>query len=110
VLTYYQALGDRPDGRRQLLEQPWTFWRDEVLAALAAPHPDLIQRAQRIEITRYGHAMAIPLPGTLAAGTAMQPELRAGRLHFAHADWSGYSIFEEAFTRGHLAGLASVAA
>jgi monoamine oxidase len=110
VLTYYQALGDRPDGRRQLLEQPWTFWRDEVLAALAAPHPDLIQRAQRIEITRYGHAMAIPLPGALAAGTAMQPELRAGRLHFAHADWSGYSIFEEAFTRGHLAGLASVAA
>ena len=29
----------------------------------------------------------------------------AGRLAFAHADWSGYSIFEEAFTRGHLAGM-----
>ena len=28
----------------------------------------------------------------------------AGRLSFAHADWSGYSIFEEAFTRGHIAG------
>ena len=28
----------------------------------------------------------------------------AGRLAFAHADWSGYSIFEEAFTRGHVAG------
>jgi len=28
----------------------------------------------------------------------------AGRLAFAHADWSGYSIFEEAFTRGHFAG------
>jgi len=31
---------------------------------------------------------------------------RDGRLSFAHADWSGYSIFEEAFTRGHLAGTA----
>ncbi len=108
VLTYYQALGDRPDGRRQLLEQPWTFWRDRILASLAVPHPDLRERAQRIEITRYGHAMAMPLPGTLAAGTARAPTLRAGRLHFAHADWSGYSIFEEAFTRGHLAGLASI--
>ncbi|MBV2157144.1 MAG: hypothetical protein KUL89_01690, partial [Achromobacter denitrificans] len=28
------------------------------------------------------------------------------RLLFAHADWSGYSVFEEAFTRGHAAGLA----
>jgi len=26
---------------------------------------------------------------------------------FAHADWSGYSVFEEAFTRGHAAGLAA---
>jgi hypothetical protein len=28
-----------------------------------------------------------------------------GRLRFAHADWSGYSVFEEAFTRGHAAGM-----
>ncbi|KAF1044072.1 MAG: hypothetical protein GAK38_03691 [Xylophilus sp.] len=27
------------------------------------------------------------------------------RLAFAHADWAGYSVFEEAFTRGHAAGL-----
>ena len=26
-----------------------------------------------------------------------------GRLRFAHSDWSGYSVFEEAFTRGHAA-------
>jgi len=32
-------------------------------------------------------------------------QVHSGRLHFAHADWSGYSIFEEAFTRGHVAGL-----
>jgi hypothetical protein len=27
-----------------------------------------------------------------------------GRLHFAHSDLAGYSIFEEAFTLGHAAG------
>jgi hypothetical protein len=30
----------------------------------------------------------------------------APRLAFAHADWSGYSVFEEAFTLGHAAGAA----
>jgi hypothetical protein len=54
-------------------------------------------------VTRYGHAMAIPVPG---AGFAANPaSLVAGRLQFAHSDWAGYSIFEEAFTLGHLAGV-----
>ncbi|MES2878788.1 MAG: hypothetical protein V4713_10235 [Pseudomonadota bacterium] len=26
------------------------------------------------------------------------------RLTFAHSDWAGYSVFEEAFTLGHGAG------
>ncbi len=103
VLTCYRALGDVPDGRKQLLEKPWTHWRDVLLAELSMPHPDIAARTTRIEITRYGHAMAVPVPGTLAArrGTA---SLASGRLHFAHSDWAGYSIFEEAFTLGHLAG------
>ncbi len=46
--------------------------------------------------------MAIPVPGMRAASHGSVP--RAGRISFAHADWAGYSIFEEAFTLGHLAG------
>lgn len=129
VLTYYRALGDVPDGRRQLAEQPWTHWRDAILASLAAPHPDLHARITRVEITRYGHAMAIPVPGTqdflsrvgrmpaarqrylLANGERIAAPAVPGtaRLAFAHADWSGYSVFEEAFTRGHAAGMAAAA-
>lgn len=121
VLSYYRALGDLPGARQQLLTQPWSHWRDAILAALAAPHPDLAQRLTRMDIIRYGHAMAIPQPGTLrrlrqlsaasadargshGAPSAQAANVRSGRLHFAHADWSGYSIFEEAFTRGHAAG------
>ena len=118
VLTYYQALGDLPNGRRQLLEQPWSHWRDQVLAALSVPHPDLPEHATRMDITRYGHAMAVPQPGNLSqimlqrTGDGRKqlskqeyPAIHSGRLQFAHADWSGYSVFEEAFTRGHAAGM-----
>lgn len=127
VLSYYQALGDVPDGRRLLAEQPWTHWRDAILQTLAVPHPDLAQRATRVEITRYGHAMSIPVPGLQAflskiglqrpsnkryqlsngERVAVPPTPGTARLAFAHGDWSGYSVFEEAFTRGHAAGLAS---
>ncbi|MBO1996945.1 hypothetical protein J4714_13970 [Staphylococcus epidermidis] len=63
VLSYYQALGDWGDGRRYLLEQPFAFWRDRIVKTLSEPHPDLLRRATRMEISRYGHAMAIPRPG-----------------------------------------------
>ena len=127
VLTYYQALGDRADGRQQLATQPWQHWADAALAALAVPHPDLRQRATRVEVTRYGHAMAVPTPGLLTVlsqiGLSRLPGKRSAlskaehssdvptpataRLLFAHSDWSGYSVFEEAFTRGHAAGWAA---
>ena len=122
VLTYYAALGDVPDGRRKLLEQPWSHWRDAILAELSVPHPDLREKLTRIDITRYGHGMAVPVPGMLALrhlwnkngnspasnGLKLLQQYDRmtpldGRLRFAHSDWSGYSVFEEAFTRGHAA-------
>ncbi|CAN7698415.1 FAD-dependent oxidoreductase [Variovorax sp. LjRoot290] len=113
VLSWYRPLGpsayDGPDGRRRLLDRPWTAWRDDLLAELSRPHADLAGLATRIEITRYGHAMAIPAPGLLGQLGARE-RVAAGRLAFAHSDWSGYSIFEEAFTRGHLAAAGGAAA
>jgi Flavin containing amine oxidoreductase len=99
VLTWYLPLGDDPQGREALLRQPWTHWRDRALADLSGPHPDLPERLERVAVTRYGHGMAIPAPGAPFEGPSHD-----GRLAFAHADWAGYSVFEEAFTRGHLAG------
>ncbi len=103
VLSWYLALGDLAQGRRLLLEQPWTHWRDTLLADLGEAHPDLRQRVTRMSITRYGHAMAMPIPGTLRQLGGHAP-LTSDRLSFAHADWAGYSIFEEAFALGHAAG------
>jgi hypothetical protein len=128
VLTHYRALGDVAAGadspglapgvagRRLLLAQPWTAWRDTILAELSVPHPDLAARVTRIDITRYGHAMAVPTPGFmnktgLWPGNNVCRQLskteRFGvsheRVNFAHSDWAGYSVFEEAFTMGHQA-------
>lgn len=108
VLTWYRPLGpsafDGEDGRGQLLDRPWTAWRDELISDLSQPHPDLTDVATRIDITRYGHAMAIPRPGLLRQLDPTSAQIGTRRLAFAHSDWSGYSIFEEAFTRGHVAG------
>ena len=129
VLTYYQALGDWPQGRQALAQQPWTYWRDAIWRSLAVPHPDLPERATHLEIMRYGHAMSTPLPGgqQILSQISLQgmmdkryqllngerspipPTPATQRLLFAHADWSGYSVFEEAFTRGHGAGLLAAA-
>lgn len=102
VLTWYHAPGET--ARRTVLEQPWAYWRQQALADLAQPHPDLAGKLGRVEVARYGHAMAIPVPGRRALAQAGLP--RFGRLAFAHADWAGYSVFEEAFSLGHWAGLA----
>nr|WP_315191545.1 FAD-dependent oxidoreductase [uncultured Albidiferax sp.] len=110
VLTYYRALGDVPQGRRLLMEKPWTAWRDEILAELATAHPDIAHKAQRIDITRYGHAMAIPTPavssqiGLQRLFHGREQLQKPQRLAYAHSDWAGYSVFEEAFTLGHRAG------
>ena len=106
VLTHYRALGDVPQGRKLLMDKPWTEWRDVILADLARAHPDIAAKATRIDITRYGHAMAVPVPAT--GGNPSVRLAAAGRLSFAHSDWAGYSVFEEAFTLGHAAGLSSV--
>jgi glycine/D-amino acid oxidase-like deaminating enzyme len=120
VLTHYRALGSGPRQRLALLQRGWGEWSGAILTELAQAHPDLPRKAVRMDITRYGHAMAVPGPGLQTflrqalAGPQQKPSgvarLRAGqaalhtpvdgRLLFAHSDWSGYSIFEEAFARG----------
>ncbi|RYY82259.1 MAG: hypothetical protein EOO24_40690, partial [Comamonadaceae bacterium] len=99
VFTWYLAPGEA--GRTQLLERPWSHWRDRILSELSGPHSDLPGLLTHIEIARYGHAMPIPVPG--AIGSLPAPPDSA-RVQYAHSDWAGYSIFEEAFTRGHKAG------
>ena len=112
VLTHYRALGDQPTARQQLLAQPWTFWRDQTLADLRGAHPELASLVSDVSVARFGHAMVIPRPGMMKTMGAYRSSMlngllsKSAGLSVAHSDWSGYSVFEEAFTQGHLAGTA----
>ena len=125
VLTYYRALGDVAGGalagRQLLLHKPWAAWRNEIIAELAQAHPDLAGKVTQLEITRYGHAMAVPVPNSEGQMGLQRPSSKRKQLskkerfaadaplawehlRFAHSDWAGYSVFEEAFAAGHAAG------
>ncbi|MBL0940739.1 MAG: NAD(P)-binding protein [Gemmatimonadaceae bacterium] len=102
IWTWYHALvdGEARDARRAMLQQPWSHWRDVVVADLSRAHPDIAQRLVRVDVMRWGHAMARPVPGVLARRDAMTGWQPASRVHLAHADVSGFSLFEEAQWQG----------
>ena len=105
VLTYYRALAQMAPqaGRQQLLERGREAWAEEILGELQRAHPDLRAITQEIDICRFGHAMARPLPGTLWHGRRDVLARQYRRIQLAHADLSGISLFEEANYRGVLA-------
>ena len=109
VLTHYQALGggsatELAAARRQLLQAPASHWLRGVLHEMLGPHPDLPERLQSATLVRHGHAMSVPVPG-LRALPSFQALSQAGdRVHLAHSDLSGYSVFEEACYWGQRAG------
>ena len=99
VFTAYRALADRsPDEARR--------WMDTASAAelgtLAAGELRAVYGwrfgpcVERVDITLRGHAMASPSPGTLTDRRLQALRESDGRILYAHADLSGYSVFEEA--------------
>ena len=67
--------------------------------------------------TRHDHSMAVPAPSKTGQiglwplssvhkqlSKNEQSVFSTGSLAFAHSDWAGYSVFEEAFTLGHMTG------
>lgn len=108
VLTAYWALPEAERGA--LLQRPAADWAQAVVGELAAAHPDLPHKLAQADLVRWGHAMAIPAPGVRGHAALQALAGPQGRLHFVHADLSGYSVFEEAFTRGTRAGRVIAAA
>lgn len=101
VLTWYMPLSRQApaEARRLLLERPEEEWRRIVLDDLFAMNPDLEGAVQRIDLWRWGHAMARPTPGTIW-GEARRAAETEPPLFLAHSDLSGLSLFEEAHYHG----------
>lgn len=92
------------EGRRLLLETPREAWAEGILAELEWVHPDIRKLATRLDIFRNGHAMRRPVPGSLFDGRREKlAGFQSRRITLAHADLSGFSLFEEAQYRGIVA-------
>ena len=106
VFSAYVALSDRsPDAARKWLDKASG---EELLAMASADLVTAYGRhfapcVERVDITLRGHAMAAPLPGFRSnAGLRALREVD-GPIVFAHADLSGFSVFEEAAWWGYRA-------
>ncbi len=61
----------------------------------------LAHEVRRLDVMRYGHAMVRPEVGFVCGGAlAAAGSALVGPVHLAHADLSGFSLFEEAFAWG----------
>ena len=99
IFTAYTALNhDSPANvRRQLLAaEPRDLLDIAAQDLLAAYGKRFWQHVAHIGITVRAHAMSAPSAGYLSQPTLLALRQHQSRLHFAHSDLSGYSVFEEA--------------
>lgn len=102
-LTYYYPLtAEAPATERKKAQQRTAGdWTQLILADLERVHPGITGSIEEINIMLWGHAMAQPLPGFITGAVRSQLSRSIeGKIHFAHTDLAGISIFEEAFYQG----------
>jgi NAD(P)-binding Rossmann-like domain len=102
VLTYYYPLCDEDPraARKRLYAAARDEWADVALTDLEVAHPDIRELATRVDVVRWGHAMARPSPGLIFGGAREAAQRPFRGVHFAHTDLSGVALFEEAFFHG----------
>ena len=100
IFTAYTALNHSSPAnvRRQLLTAEPSDLLDiaaqDLLTAYGGKR--FWQHVAHIGITIRAHAMSVPSAGYLTQPTLLALRRHQSRLHFAHSDLSGYSVFEEA--------------
>lgn len=103
TITYYRALtgADCAQTRKVAMETKWESWRDSIFADLKVAHPGIRQYSKQLDVWIWGHGMIRPSPGFIWSENRMSAQKPVGdRIHFAHSDISGISVFEEAFESG----------
>ena len=104
VITYYKPLlsNNAAEARMQAFTKTFDQWGDEVLTDLTPAHAELRENISEMNIWIWGHGMIKPVPGFIWGSNRAQAALPIdNKIHFAHSDLSGVSIFEEAFYHGH---------
>lgn len=104
VLTFYVPMLDQDPrrGRARLYSLTHSDCVRMLLGELEAMHPGSSADCLEINVMRHGHAMVRPTVGLRASGALNRAP--SGRIHFAHTDFSGLALFEEALHHGMSAG------
>ncbi len=102
VITYYRPFTDMPPAAARQIVGTVSHeeWAASIVAELERMHPGLGRDVLNLDVWVWAHGMIRPDPGMIwgdARARALEPR---GRIHFAHSDMSGISVFEEAFLRG----------
>lgn len=105
VLTWYEPLTQEPPAaaRTKALQADHSYWKSYVLADLEGMHPGITEQVTAIDVMVWGHGMIRPVPGYVSGEARKAAAQPLGRIHFAHTDMSGLSIFEEAYYWGRRA-------
>jgi protoporphyrinogen oxidase len=105
VLTYYLPLNDHSPliERKLALSRDHAYWATLVSDDLENMHPGIEESIISIDVWVWGHGMVGPGINFLWSKEREGMLESLGRLHFAHTDMSGISIFEEAQYRGVMA-------
>lgn len=99
VFSAYVALSDRtPDQARKwmMTATPQQLVELASVDLKTAYGWKFAPNVERVDITLRGHAMAAPLPGFRSNAGLKALREADGPILFAHADLSGFSVFEEA--------------
>jgi hypothetical protein len=102
-LTYYYPLteGHPTEERQRAQQRTHEEWVGLMVNDLEKVHPGIGQKIDEVDIMVWGHAMAQPRPGLMHGEVRKSLATSIGnRIHFAHTDLAGISIFEEAFYQG----------
>lgn len=102
-ITYYLPFtnGNAAEERKKLQRLSYESLCEIILSDIEKVHPGIQQTVSDLNIHLWGHSMVKPLPGIITGN--LRQELGTSldnRIHFANADLSGISIFEEAFYQG----------
>jgi hypothetical protein len=99
--TWYQPMPVRSRGT--LYRGDWKTLCGLPLADLKPAYGDLRPYIQGLDLMRWGHGTVIPRPGVIQGEKRLNATRSQGCIQFAHTDYSGLPLFEEANYRGVLA-------
>jgi protoporphyrinogen oxidase len=103
VISVYLAFDKQGDinERKKMFELSEEDMKYLVLEELKNIHPSIEQYILAMDFQQWGHGMVTPYPGSLRKSIEMNNKNKfSSRIKLAHTDYSGYSIFEEAFSMG----------